>query len=45
VYLPGAPYAIAVRGDRLWVTLTARDRLAELNLRRRPQLLALTPPR
>jgi hypothetical protein len=45
VYLPGAPYAIAVRRDRLWVTLTARDRLAELNLRRRPQLLALTPLR
>jgi hypothetical protein len=40
VYLPGAPYAITVRGDRLWVTLSARHRLAELNVRRRPQLLA-----
>ncbi len=43
VYLPGAPYAIAVRGDRLWVTLTARNRLAELNVRRRPQLLRTLP--
>ena len=45
VYLPGAPYAIAVRGERLWVTLSSRHRLAELNLRRRPQLLRITPLR
>jgi sugar lactone lactonase YvrE len=43
VYLPGAPYAIAARGDRLWVTLTARNQLAELNVRRRPQLLRTLP--
>jgi DNA-binding beta-propeller fold protein YncE len=43
VYLPGAPYAIAARGDRLWVTLTARNQLAELNVRRRPQRLRTLP--
>jgi DNA-binding beta-propeller fold protein YncE len=40
VYLPGAPYGIAVRGDRIRVTLSARERVAVLNVRRRPQLLA-----
>jgi DNA-binding beta-propeller fold protein YncE len=43
VYLPGAPYAVAVRGDRIWVTLSARNQLAELNVRRRPQLLRRLP--
>jgi DNA-binding beta-propeller fold protein YncE len=43
VYLPGGPYAIAVRGDRLWVTLSARNQVAELNVRRRPQLLRRLP--
>jgi hypothetical protein len=40
VYLPGAPYGIGVRGDRIRVTLSARNRIAELNVRRRPQRLA-----
>ena len=43
VYLPGAPYAVAAARGRLWVTLTARNELAELNLRRRPQLLCRLP--
>jgi sugar lactone lactonase YvrE len=43
VYLPGAPYAVAVAAGRLWVTLSARNQLAELNVRRRPQLLRRLP--
>jgi hypothetical protein len=43
VYLPGGPYALAADRDRLWVTLTGRNELAELNVRRLPFVLARLP--
>lgn len=45
VYLAGAPYAIAVdpQRRRLWVTLTARNELAELGAHGRPHVLSRRP--
>jgi hypothetical protein len=45
VYLPGRPYAIAIdrRRHRLWVTLTASNRVAELTANGRPRVLRTIP--
>jgi hypothetical protein len=44
-YLPGRPYAIAIdrRRHRLWVTLTATNRVAELTANGRPRVLRTLP--
>ncbi len=43
--LPGSPYGLAVddERERLWVTLTARNRLAEVTLGARPRVLRTLP--
>jgi DNA-binding beta-propeller fold protein YncE len=45
VFLPGRPYAIAIdrRRQRLWVTLTATNRVAEVTANGRPRLLRTLP--
>jgi DNA-binding beta-propeller fold protein YncE len=45
VFLPGHPYAIAIdrRRQRLWVTLTATNRVAEVTANGRPRLLGTLP--
>jgi DNA-binding beta-propeller fold protein YncE len=45
VFLPGRPYAIAIdrRLMRLWVTLTATNRVAEVTANGRPRLLRTLP--
>jgi DNA-binding beta-propeller fold protein YncE len=45
VFLPGRPYAIAIdrRRGRLWVTLTASNRVAEVTANGRPRLLRTLP--
>jgi DNA-binding beta-propeller fold protein YncE len=45
VYLPGRPYAIAIdrRRHRLWVTLTATNRVAEVTANGRPRVLRTLP--
>jgi DNA-binding beta-propeller fold protein YncE len=45
VFLPGRPYAIAIdrRRHRLWVTLTATNRVAEVTANGRPRLLRTLP--
>ena len=45
VYLPGGPYGLALdrRARRLWVTLPARNELAELPAHGRPHVLARYP--
>lgn len=45
VYLPGRPYAIAIdrRRHRLWVTLTASNRVAEVTANGRPRVLRTLP--
>jgi len=41
--LAGSPYGLAIAGDRLWVTLTARNLLAEVSLGARPRVLRTLP--
>lgn len=45
VFLPGRPYAIAIdhRRHRLWVTLTASNRVAEVTANGRPRVLRTLP--
>jgi len=45
VFLPGRPYAIALDAarHRLWITLTATNRLAEVTANGRPRLLRTLP--
>jgi DNA-binding beta-propeller fold protein YncE len=43
VALPGSPYGLAVDGDRLWVTLTERNRLVELRAGDAPERLRSFP--
>jgi hypothetical protein len=45
VYLPGSPYGLAVdaKRRRLWITLTARNRLVELPAHGRPHVLRELP--
>jgi DNA-binding beta-propeller fold protein YncE len=45
VFLPGRPYAVAIdpRRQRLWVTLTATNRVAEVTANGRPRLLRTLP--
>jgi hypothetical protein len=45
VHLPGRPYAIAIdrRRHRLWVTLTATNRVAEVTANGRPRVLRTLP--
>jgi hypothetical protein len=45
VYLPGRPYAIAIdrRRHRLWVTLTASNRVAEVTANGQPRVFRTLP--
>jgi DNA-binding beta-propeller fold protein YncE len=45
VYLPGAPYGIALdrAHGRLWITLTARNQLVEMRAQHRPAVLVRLP--
>ena len=43
IELPGSPYGLAVDGDRLWVTLTERSELVELQAGDEPKRLRSFP--
>jgi DNA-binding beta-propeller fold protein YncE len=43
IALAGSPYGLAVHNDRLWVTLTARNQLAEIALGAKPRVVRTLP--
>jgi len=42
IALPGSPYGLALAGDRLWVTLTERNELVELQAGDKPKRLRVS---